>query len=211
MSDLDEKLARWRQQTEAVKPPAELLAKLTALAIAQSAAAAGGAATTAGAAATGKALATKGAAAKVWLLITAVGAIGAGAVVASRMRVPPELASAEDQTAPVAASAPTPETAAGALPTAVAAPDVARVGFLTVRANKPAVVFVDGAKLGSAPIVHRPLKAGPHRLRIDCLRDGGSYTAGEQRITLPPDAELDVTNTCIERYLFPDGGAAPEP
>ena len=210
MSDLDDKLAQWREQTEAVKPPAELMAQLTALAVAQAAASGAAGAAGAGVApAAGKAVAAKGVMVKVWLSVIAAGIVGGG-VLASR-GVAPHEAPAVVAVTPAPLTPTKPATPPVSAPVPLAAAVLAsKNGFLTVHANKPATVILDGVNLGSAPIVHRVVRAGKHQLLINCLRDGGNYSAGVQRIEVQPSTELDVTNTCVERLVLIDGGVVPD-
>lgn len=193
MSDLDDKLARWRDQTKGVTPPAELLAQLTALAVAQTAAT-GAAGAASGAA---KAVATKGVALKVSLAVFVACIVGGG-VLAARSFVPDEAPAVVSVDGGVGA---VPETPKAVRPLTPRGP-----GFLTVRTNKPAVVILDGVNLGPAPLLRQTVRAGKHQLLINCLRDGGTYSAGVKRIDVAPSGEVEVTNTCIERVVLGDGG-----
>ena len=177
MSELDDKLAQWREQTEALTPPDALVAELTALAAAQAVAPA-----------VGKAVAAKGVAMKVVLTLAALGIIGTSiAVTAHRLtRFGPSPVFTEPvEATPVRAST---------------------QSFITVRSNKPAEVFVDGVKLGRSPIVHKNITAGPHQLQVNCLGDAGVFSAGVKPIEVPAGAQFEVVSTCIEKYVWPDGG-----
>ncbi len=85
------------------------------------------------------------------------------------------------------------------VPVPVAAPVAAGVaeGLLFLRASDTADVFVDGKRVGSAPVLNLKTKAGPHKVRFDCYDAAGNTVAGAvQTVTAAPDKPVDITFAC---------------
>ncbi len=67
-------------------------------------------------------------------------------------------------------------------------------GTLNVTASAPAVVFVDGRRVGPAPVQGESVKPGEHVVRVECATDAGA--ASEHRVNVPPYADVDVEHRC---------------
>lgn len=76
------------------------------------------------------------------------------------------------------------------------APAVAE-GTLDLQASEAADVFVDGRKVGSAPVQNLKVKAGTHKVRFDCYDSSGNSTPGQaQTATVRADEPTEITFTC---------------
>lgn len=104
------------------------------------------------------------------------------------------------------ASAPAPE-AAHAVEAAAAPPAVPVVtaqpvttgvdGVLFLRATETADVFVDGKRVGSAPVLGLKAKLGPHKVRFDCYDAAGNTVAGAvQNVIATAEKPVDITFAC---------------
>ncbi|MCA2978283.1 MAG: PEGA domain-containing protein [Myxococcaceae bacterium] len=73
----------------------------------------------------------------------------------------------------------------------------AREGTLNLRASETADVFVDGKKVGSAPVEGLKVKAGTHKVRFDCYDAAGNALLGAPKtVTVTADAEETVEFAC---------------
>jgi serine/threonine-protein kinase len=88
---------------------------------------------------------------------------------------------------------------------AAAAPAATEWAFLTVRANLPATVVLDGRDVGSVPKVRLKVPAGRHRVRVDCIGAWGRHAGPVRNLDLPPEAEGTIDHECI--VVRPDAGA----
>lgn len=89
-------------------------------------------------------------------------------------------------------SAPAPVAAPG--PAAAAA---LTEGLLFLRSSDTADVFVDGKRVGSAPVLSLKVKAGAHKVRFDCYDEAGNTVAGAvQTVTASTDKPVDITFQC---------------
>ncbi len=80
---------------------------------------------------------------------------------------------------------------------AEAPPAPVKEGLLNLRASDTADVFLDGKKLGGAPVLGIKTKAGAHRVRFDCFDQGGNAIPGTQRtVNVKADDETDFEFTC---------------
>jgi hypothetical protein len=96
-------------------------------------------------------------------------------------------AGAAVQPAPAPAPAPTP---------AVARPQPAKKldesGSLNVTATAAAVVFIDGRKVGAAPVQGQAVAPGAHVVKVVC----SNGTSSEKKVDVPAFAEVDVEQRC---------------
>jgi hypothetical protein len=93
-------------------------------------------------------------------------------------------------TPPVAAKAAVPKAEPAP---AAAVPD----GFIDLQASEAADVFIDGRKVGSAPVNGVKLKAGPHKIRFDCYDAAGNTTPGQaQTVVVPSGDTAEVNFNC---------------
>lgn len=95
-----------------------------------------------------------------------------------------------EKPAPVAEKPPAPKPAAPP-------PPVAADGILNLRATDTADVYLDGKKLGGAPILGVKAKVGAHKLRFDCYDAAGNTVPGSpQTVTVKLDTETDLEFPC---------------
>ena len=70
-------------------------------------------------------------------------------------------------------------------------------GFLDLQASEAADVFIDGRKVGSAPVNGVKVKAGPHKIRFDCYDAAGNTTPGQaQTVQVPSGETAEVNFNC---------------
>lgn len=95
-----------------------------------------------------------------------------------------------EKPAPVAEKPPAPKPAA-------APPAPAGEGVLNLRASDTADVYLDGKKLGGAPLLGVKAKVGAHKLRFDCYDAAGNTVPGTpQTVTVKLDTETDLEFPC---------------
>lgn len=70
--------------------------------------------------------------------------------------------------------------------------------FVTVRANHPSEVFVDGKLIGETPRLRSPISPGKHTLRVDCVYPWGRQPGKLKELDLPAWAEAEVEHQCVE-------------
>jgi hypothetical protein len=67
-------------------------------------------------------------------------------------------------------------------------------GTLNVTASSEAVVFIDGQRIGPAPVQNHAVQPGSHLIRVECRV--GSALEVERKVDVPPFAEVDVDHRC---------------
>ncbi|MGV3622191.1 MAG: hypothetical protein ACO1OB_15310 [Archangium sp.] len=103
----------------------------------------------------------------------------------------------EEKPAPVIEKpAPVAEKPAAPKPPAPAASPVGE-GVLNLRASDTADVYLDGKKLGGAPVLGVKAKVGAHKLRFDCYDAAGNTVPGTpQTVQVKLDTETDLEFPC---------------
>ncbi len=68
---------------------------------------------------------------------------------------------------------------------------------MDLTASEAADVFVDGRKVGSAPVMGLKVRAGNHKVRFDCYDAAGNTTPGQaQVVAVTADETASVEFTC---------------
>jgi len=83
---------------------------------------------------------------------------------------------------------------------------VADRAVIMVRANQPAEVWIDGVRVGNAPVIQR-VAPGRHSLRVSCRFPQGLYHGPVRVLDVPAGAEATVEHDC--RLVRPAARANP--
>lgn len=98
--------------------------------------------------------------------------------------------------ATAASEAPKPKKAAASKPAEAASTEM---GSLNLTANAAAEVWIDGKRVGKAPIQGKSVSAGAHRVRFDCVYPSGKQKGVDRNVEVQPFSEVSVDFECPEQ------------
>ncbi|MGQ0506348.1 MAG: PilZ domain-containing protein [Myxococcaceae bacterium] len=68
--------------------------------------------------------------------------------------------------------------------------------LVSIHIEKGTVIFIDGKRMGRAPVKPQPLSAGMHRVRFTCVMEGKPIMTRPRYIRVPEGEELTVEYFC---------------
>lgn len=93
-------------------------------------------------------------------------------------------------------SSPQPGDAPPASPALSSTLSMKVVGASAAQAGVAADVYVDGVRVGRAPLSYHPVTSGTHRVRFDCIFEGRTHRGNDTVLDVPAETDAVVEHTC---------------